>query len=94
MSIREAIKLSVVSILPSGFLSGRYDEIRGVGPAMSVPRLAAESGKPTFISSCANHLLVISSFLRQAVNCGFRSSSGKHERSASLALWYGKKRPV
>ncbi len=57
-----------------------------MGCTMSVPSAWADSGNPTFMSSWASHLRVVSSFLRHEVNCGLRSSSGRHDRRASLAL--------
>lgn len=63
-----------------------YWPCRGVGVSTSADSCAALSVKPTFTSSCASQRRVVSSLLRQPVNCGLRSRSGRHCRSASRAL--------
>lgn len=57
----------------------------GVGPTTSVASAAASARWPTLTSSCASQRRVVRSSLRQAVNCGLRSRSGRHWRSASRA---------
>lgn len=63
-----------------------YWPCRGVGVSTSADSCAALSVKPTFTSSCASQRRVVSSLLRQPVNCGLRSRSGRHCRKASRAL--------